>query len=319
MIVSLGDLHFRADYPWFRNSAESFLEWFETWTLNNSNNTLILLGDIVDKSINGGIVIDYIERLVNSSNFLEIYIVAGNHDFKRVNGVYQLAYDFLNRRNNVHIIREMVDIEIEDMTCLFLPHLVPTVKIPAPSKYYSDLYKSRKTKADIVFGHIQDKSFPGESVANLDKLANHICLGHIHVRVNSSYLGSVFPQNYSENGERICRIYKASGKRVAIDVQDEVLPTFLDFKTIEYGGDVVKDNALNSVYVIHNCPPDHLLDSKYDNIYIRKKYKAPVKKADVKKSSGKKTTKEYFNAFLKQSNSVYNRTSIKICREALSV
>ena len=317
MVVSIGDLHLRADHPWFRDTAESFLSFFGEWDLNNKDNTLVLLGDLVDKSKNGGIVIEYLERLASTSRFKEMIIVAGNHDFKRINEIFQLAYNFLKHKSHISIYTQLTRRSIEGVDCLILPYLTPTSKMPNPSEYYSNLHKTITKPADVVFGHIQDDKFPGEGVSNLNKLAQSICLGHIHTRFNDKYLGSMCPQNYSENGQRYTRTY--SRKTGTLEVKEVELPTFLDFKVIEYGDDVAKDNALNSVYVIHNCPPDHLLDSKYKGLYIRKKVRAATKKADVAKSSGKKNKKEYFNDFLKQSAVPLNRSTVKICREALNI
>ena len=46
-IVALGDIHFRDDHPYFMEVCENFLEWYSSWERNNSDNSLILTGDLV--------------------------------------------------------------------------------------------------------------------------------------------------------------------------------------------------------------------------------------------------------------------------------
>ena len=123
MIVVLGDIHFRSDYPWFVESAEHFLKWFDDWDLNTPNNEL--------------------------------------------------------------------DTMIQGVSCLMLPFITPTLEIPSPNKYYSDLHKTRGFISDVVFGHVQDTNFPGDAVKNIEKLSKYICLGHIHSRVHKNYVGSI--------------------------------------------------------------------------------------------------------------------------------
>ena len=320
MLVVLGDLHFRSDYPWFVESTEHFLKWFDDWNLNNSSNELLLLGDLVERPVNGGIVIDFLERLHKYTKFRKLHIVVGNHDFKRIDKVYQLAYDFLKRKKNVVIYEEKTDVVIQGMSCLILPFLPSTVEIPSPYKYYSNLYKNPKEnyKRDILFGHIQDKNFPGDSVKNLEKLADNICLGHIHSRVHKNYIGSLTPNNHSQNGQRYFRTYQKLNDKIIIMMEDP-LPNFLEFHIIKYGDDISDITSLTPVFVIHECPEENLIDSKYDNLHIKKYYRAKIREVGVKDKTSRKNTKEYFKDFIKQSSITFNRNTIKTCKEALKL
>lgn len=319
MLAVLGDLHFRADYPWFKEAAEHFLDWFENWNLNNSSNELVLLGDLVERPVNGGIVVDFLERLHTESSFRRMHIVVGNHDFKRIDKVYQLAYEFLKRKENVVIYSKKIDVVIQGMSCLMLPFLPPTPEIPSPYKYYSNLHKdpSEKYKRNILFGHIQDKNFPGDSVKHLEKLSDNICLGHIHTRVHENYIGSIVPNNYSQNGQRYFRTYQKL--KNGLTMTEDLLPVFLDFKIINYGDDVVNDDSLTSVYVIHGGPAENLMDSKYENLHIKQYCKATTRETVVKSKLVKKNTKEYFKDFVKHSDTTFNRNTIKTCKEALKI
>ncbi len=317
MLVVLGDLHLRADYPWFVESAEHFLKWFDDWDLNNQDNEIMLLGDLVERPVNGGIVVDFLERLYLYSDFKRMHIIVGNHDFKRIDKKYQLAYDFLKRKSSVSIYEKKVDVNIQRINCLLLPFITPTIDIPVPNKYYSDLYKKRGFVSDVVFGHIQDENFPGDGVKNIDKLAKYICLGHIHSRVHSNYIGSLYPNNYSQNGQRYFRTYEKLNN--SIIEEEHPLPIFLDFKIINYGDEVIKDKALTSVYVIHGGPARNLMDSKYEGLHIKQYYKATTRENKIKAKLVQRNTQEYFKDFIKHSDTTFNRNTIKICKEALEI
>ena len=317
MLIALGDIHFRADYPWFIEAAEHFLKWFDDWNLNNSSNELILLGDLVERPVNGGIVVDFLERLHQYSKFRKMHITVGNHDFKRIDKKYQLAYDFLKRKSNVEIYEKKTEVVIQGVNCLMLPFITPTLEIPSPSTYYSELHKTMDKKKDILFGHIQDENFPGEGIKNLEKLSDHICLGHIHTRVHKNYIGSIIPSNYSQNGERFYRTYQKH-RELGVVMMEESLPNFLDFHVINYGEDVTT-TSLTPVFVVHNCPMESLMDSKYKDLHIKKYYKASSRETKVQTKLVKKSTKEYFKDFMKQSSVPLNRNTIKTCKEALKI
>lgn len=318
MIIVLGDLHFRADHPWFMEAAERFLSWFEDWEENNPNNQLVLLGDLVETPTNGGIVVDYLERLYRYSKFDHIHVIVGNHDFKRIDKKYQLAYKFLERKHEVTIYNKKSEVTIQGIDCLMMPYLVSTVKMPSPNRFYSNLWKKLKEKKDIAFGHLQDinSTLPG-GIKNLDKLADKVCLGHIHTRVHYNYLGSIYPLNHGQNGQRCYRSYEIlNGILMEIDHK---LPNFLEFIIINYGDDIKPTDALVPVYVMHKCPKEGLLDSKYDGLFIRKYFKASEKNDSASDKDLRKTTAEYFTDFLKQSSMVYDRNTVKTCKSALGI
>ena len=320
MIIILGDLHLRADHPWFIEAVNHFLDWFEKWELNNPLNELVFLGDLVESPINGGIVVDFLERLEKCNRFFKLHIIVGNHDFKRIDKIYQLSYDFLKRKRNIVIYEKKTDVVIQGISCLMLPFLVPTIDIPSPYKYYSELSNNPKEnfKRDVIFGHVQDGNFPGvSSVKNLEKLSDRICLGHIHVRVHKNYLGSIFPLDYSQKGQRYFRTYEKINDTIV--EKEHNLPNFLEFKVIDYEEDIETGDALTSVYVINNCPHNNaLIDSKYSSLHIRKHYKT-ISREDTFKKISKKSTAAYFKEFIKQSTPSLNRTTVKVCKEALKI
>ena len=105
MIAILGDIHFDSSKDYFIRICNEFISWFNQWKYNHKSKELILARDLVASSLNGGIVIDFLERFYRSSRFDHIHIIEGNHDRKFIEGEPQLAYEFLRNKENVTIYR----------------------------------------------------------------------------------------------------------------------------------------------------------------------------------------------------------------------
>ena len=190
MICILGDIHFNSSKDYYRDICEAFLGWYRDWKYNESTNTLILAGDLVESAANAGIVIDWLTRLLDYSQFNHIYVCVGNHDKKIISGVPQLAYEFYKIRDNVTVLESIAHISIEGAEVLFLPYY-SGVNASGLSMhdFYSELYKTDEYSRhfDFVVGHVggPDALFEGSNdcIDNLDKLdADRLCFGHIHTR-----------------------------------------------------------------------------------------------------------------------------------------
>ena len=107
MIAILGDIHFDSSKDYFIRICNEFISWFDQWKYNCKGNELILAGDLVASSLNGGIVIDFLERFYRSSRFDHIHIIEGNHDRKFIEGEPQLAYEFLRNKEVFKIAKDM--------------------------------------------------------------------------------------------------------------------------------------------------------------------------------------------------------------------
>ena len=320
MIIALGDIHFRSDYAWFRDAIEKFLIWFKNWELNNANNILFLVGDLTHEEENGGIVLDYIERFFSYNNFKETHITIGNHDYKRIKNLYQLSYEHLNRRPNVFIYKEFILINKENINIALLPYAYPSIKNPKPFEEYSKNIKENKSNIELIFGHVTDSDLFGsaEMVKGLNKVTSNVCLGHIHQRLSKNYIGSVFPLNRKENGERYYRRYEKKDKKVIMI--EERLPDFLEFVTINYGEDPIRSDDSVIVHEILNCPAQEIIYSKYQDVYIKKYIKISKKlEYDPSESNTKSSMNKMFSEFIKDSNKSYNRNIIKRCRSVLGI
>lgn len=331
MIAILGDIHFSSSKDYFIATCESFLSWFKDWGMNSPENVLILAGDVVQSSINGGIVIDFLERFYTYSRFKEIHIVVGNHDCKITDGMHQLAYEFYRQKANVKIYDKATETIIEGQKVLCLPYYLGlNDKDQTMTECYSNIYRdpSFTNDYDLVVGHFAgpDASFPGsvDCIENLDKInTQKICLGHIHTRAAdpNKYIGSVHANSKAENDKT-----RAAWIGDDWSWDEETLPEFCEFLTVTYPDPLPKSNALVPIYTVLNCASKAVAKDKYGDIYIRKTEvglsdKTSAKKSEISRSIDsviEKTPQELFEEFAIAVKNDYSPEVIEECRKALT-
>lgn len=231
---------------------------------------------MVESALLTGTVANYLDRFINSSRFRSTHICKGNHDDKKFNGEYKLAYDFYRNRDNVYIYEKMTEVMIDGHNVLFLPYYLGTNEYNlSMSDYYSDIpwNKNLSGKYDLVVGHFcgTEAIFPGSTdyVKNLDKInAKHIILGHIHTRYLSRerYIGSVFACKKNENDyTRSAIIIDDNNNRT-----EEPLPLFNEFLSVLYPEDLPESKAIVPIYTILNCGTIPIANVRYGDIFIRR-------------------------------------------------
>lgn len=320
MIILLGDLHLNASKPYFIEVAENFLRWYKDWHLNNKDNEVIFVGDLVNTAINGGIVFTWLERLIQDSNFRHVHIVQGNHDYKKKDGVEQLAYDFYFHKPGVSVYTRKEEVEIEGKKVLMLPYYSTTIGEQPFSHYYSSLHMENK-EYDIVVGHFADDTFPfgSDVVKNTKKIkTKHLCLGHIHTRVDrSTYIGSVYANKVNETEPyRAAWIIDEAGNRT-----EELLPVFCEFVSVKFPEPLPQSKSTFkvSIYSLYNCPSEQVAVAEYGPIHIRKVVRdiATFKSKDSEEflQVDELNISELFTSFLK-SNPI-NRKVASLCLSLL--
>jgi predicted phosphodiesterase len=325
MIAILGDIHFNSSKDYWIEVSLQFLKWFENWQYNNSNNELILAGDLVHSSVNGGVVISFLEKLANASRFAKIHIVVGNHDIKRRDGIVQLAYEFLRERDNVLIYDRMQVATIQSRRVLMMPHYIPEQRETVMKMAYSNAYKVYADHYDLVVGHFLESSvFYGgsDSIENLSKLdAKHLCLGHVHNRVDPRiYIGSVFPCRHTETDTR--RAAWILLDDTACTKIEDPLPIFCEFASIRYPEAIPATAALVPIYTITNCASEAAARSVYKNIYIRKVITglgaAQSSMTDIENTAEEELNAyQLFTEFLKLQSPPLERSVVSLCRPML--
>lgn len=272
MIVILGDLHFSSAKDYFIAVGNAILEWFEAWAYNKAGNELILAGDIVHSSVNGGLVISMVEKLICSSRFDKVHIVVGNHDVKRRDGCVQLAYEFLRDRPNVVIYDRATVASIQGKKVLMLPHFMPELAEKSMPEQYSAISDTFKDRYDLTVGHFMEETMSfgaSDAIKNISKLnTKHLCLGHLHTRSDPRiYIGSVYANKVNEaDSTRAAWIIDETGQR-----SEDPLPTFCEYISVRYPDEPAKVTAKVVAYTISNCTSERLARRRYgEAIFIRK-------------------------------------------------
>ena len=327
MLVIIGDLHLSSLREHHRIIGEEFLKFYENWELNNPDNEVLFVGDLVQSAINGGVVIDFLERLYVTSRFKKIHLLKGNHDEKRRDGVLQLSYEFLRNKASVCIYDRLTITNIQGHKILMLPHYIPVDDEPPMYTYYSSLHETelKDEEFTLIAGHFmraEDAFSKNDGVANLDKLkSKYLCLGHLHTRMYPHiYIGSVYPNKINEHEpNRAAWIIDDNGEK-----SEFKLPPFAEFITVNYPDPLPKTDSLVPIYTITGCNSEKLVYAKYGKIHLRK----IVRGLDItSKKDGivihtldtkTLTSKALFREFLKAQSAPINRSTAQLCLSMLN-
>jgi len=264
-LVAIGDLHFQDNHVWDHGVCENVISYLTSASYNNSENTLVLLGDLTESHLNSGIVYEYLTRLFAGLKYKQIIIITGNHDLKRRAGKEIVPYEFLKKDPRVYI--SLIPGEekiIDNFSCLMLPHVLPSQERPSVNKFYSSLSGSY----DFIFGHVADETaamIPENQRADLSKLSGIKVLGHIHTRTSSNYIGSIYAGTVKEvDDNRAVWIFDSNKQKTEVP-----LPIFVDYQNITYPEPLRRTKAMTSVYTFYGAD-EGTIREKYGNVYIRR-------------------------------------------------
>lgn len=278
-LVRFGDIHFSALNTWNIDAGERFLKWFEKEDFGDKQDLeLCLAGDISEKDTNPGIVIDQMIRFFNlcKQKFSKTYVCLGNHDRKLYHGEEQHNCMFLRNDQDICIIEQETSLVTPNgFEVLFLPHK-KVENFVSLSKYYTDkaqelMSLSKNGIYDTIVGHFQIKSNTGKfsflEGVDISKYKTHSwSIGHIHIRIDEKYLGSVWPNNVDEQNTKLPRGYKVLDEN-KVDTHVCIPTDFLEYKTIKFGQDLESDG--NVVYTIEDAPSVKEAEEKYNSFNVR--------------------------------------------------
>lgn len=332
-IVSFGDIHFSSIQEWSYEAGEHFIEWFENTDFGPKEELEFLFaGDIGQKDVNPGKVIDQMDRLFNSASKKSkwTHIIVGNHDRKLYHNQDQHSLMFLENKGNITVYeKEEIVTSKNGFRMLLLPFQRADDVIPLTlHDYYTNYIKNIENKKfDIVAGHWQVKSAEigwASDGVDISPLTEVGCwaLGHIHTRDRKEYIGSIFPNNKDEQKTRFRRCYKEYNEKG--QCVEFPLPEFLHYGEIKYGNQVpepIKNCAM--VYTILNIGNETLAREKYPNIYIRGIEKSISANFDEISSDEeidenfKVNLKESFTEMVKETGMRIDRNTYKLCIDLL--
>lgn len=326
MLYVFGDIHLSAMNPWNEDVGENFIKWFEqfckdTASLDAGEKNILWLGDVTEKDVNPGDVVDQEYRIFKlcSDYFANTFILMGNHDLKLYKKKAQHSLKFLRNLPNVKIIESPEDIVINDTIVRCLPHI--RVEGKSLSDYYSQLVF--RTDADLTVGHWAkvDENHPNWGGVNVSNMRSKMfCLGHIHTRIEDCYTGSIFANKSTEVGPRVYKIFD-KGKEIGCGN----IPTFLDYRTVRYPED--PDTSLGNPYmtVVFDVEGVNSIQQariQYPGIYVRGTVKKKIDKEVIQnvKSSEVflyKNNLQAYNDWLKETKYPIGRRASAMISELL--
>src|SRR6056300_122291 len=212
-IALLNDTHFgcRNDSPAFIDYQNRFYdELFFPYLIENKIDTLIHLGDVVDrrKFINFNTAHNFQKKFWKRLWDLKIdtHVILGNHDTyykntNEVNSIEQLVTTF-DGKNEPWIYTGPKEVEIGGCRMLFLPWI-------CDDNYEDSIYAIDNATADICFGHLEIKGFEMHKGVVNDhglergqfKRFEKVISGHFHKKSDDGhvyYLGSQYEMTWSD-------------------------------------------------------------------------------------------------------------------------
>lgn len=208
-IALLNDTHFgcRNDSPAFIEFQNKFYnEVFFPYLQENNINTLIHLGDVVDrrKFINHNTAHNFKQVFWNKLDDMNIdtHIIIGNHDtyYKNTNVVN--AMQNLNLSKNCKVYTSAVTVEFDNLPILFIPWI-------CDDNQAESIKTIESTEAVIAMGHLEIKGFEMHNghmnehglEKSMFKRFEKVLSGHFHKKSDDGhiyYLGTQYEITWSD-------------------------------------------------------------------------------------------------------------------------
>ena len=209
-IALLNDTHFgvRNDSPAFIKYQNRFYnELFFPYLIENKIDTLIHLGDVVDrrKFINYRIAHNFQEKFWKRLYDMRIdtHIILGNHDtyYKNTNDTNSIDL-LLNEYSNINVMAEACDLTVDGRKIFMLPWI-------CSDNYEQSMERMNDTDAEICMGHLEIagfvmhrgvKSHGGLNAERFRKFGL-VYSGHYHHRNNDGhiyYLGNPYELTWAD-------------------------------------------------------------------------------------------------------------------------
>jgi len=210
-IALLNDTHFgcRNDSPAFIEYQNKFYnEVFFPYIRENNINTLIHLGDVVDrrKFINHNTAHNFKQNFWNrlEEKNIDTHIIIGNHDtyYKNTNEVNALQN--LEISKGAKVYTRTTEVEFDGLPILFIPWI-------CDDNESDSVQKINDTQATIAMGHLEVKGFEmhnghfndhGQEKA-MFKRFEKVMSGHFHKKSDDGqiyYLGTQYEMTWSDYG-----------------------------------------------------------------------------------------------------------------------
>jgi DNA repair exonuclease SbcCD nuclease subunit len=284
-ILCFGDVHFSSINAWNFQAGEHFIDWFTNEDFGNKDDIeMIFVGDIAERDVNPGNVVDQMWRLFSSasSKAKAVYVVCGNHDKKLYHDIEQHSLKFLTNLPNVYVFEKETELVTENgYNVLVLPWQAKSAEGITLHDYYNKLSENYKDKTyDIVTGHwnIKETTGPAWAQDGVDLTNYHAkcyAIGHIHLRLRDEYIGSIFPNSIAEQNDSYPRGYKVYENGTESFIR---IPRFLKYVTLKLGEELPEeDKNCAYSYIITDCNTEVEAKERYPNINIKGIERVPTR------------------------------------------
>lgn len=298
-LVVVGDLHAREKEPYY-SQWRDFMSWLFESEHNNSNNQLLLLGDLVESiSVQHELLETYVDYFSNHSKFEKVFILTGNHDRTLDSNLLSIFRPI----KNVEVIDTYKSEKIGECECLFLPHI--------EHKLIETYSKLENKHYDYCFHHIEDETQHfGKKYVDLSYLTidNYLC-GHIHTETVSHgghFLGSPTYNSLNEKDKTpIIAIVNLETKKYEL----VKVPITISYLSVSYPNDIEIPKTKYGIFTIHdsidkeqsiNFYIKQAKEKKF-NFYARRVHSKKIKNDKLDESSNdyikEKTLIEHFNEY----------------------
>jgi calcineurin-like phosphoesterase family protein len=323
----IGDIHFSSMNEWSEEIGDLFIQWFDSLVVA-PDSELILLGDLTEKDVNSGNVIHQLEKFFNicQRKFRKTYAVVGNHDKKLFKNRPQISFIYAKEKKGIQIVDDLsVITTMNGFKILFMPFI--RVEEDTLNEFYSNLPEEYYTDSyDLVVGHFNKKSDCSifmQDGADITKLKyKHIMLGHIHIRWDKDYLGSVWAQKISEIDPVNPRIigvlsHDATGEPVRSEI---AIPEFVKYVDVKYPEPIpIEEAGKVYIYTAVGCPNKGLAESCYRGKHIRGVSNVKIDQNGGVDTQGGSDTTFSFTNFNEAFGAMIKEQKLRISRPAFAI
>lgn len=251
-IICVGDIHAKNKEP-YRSSINNF---FKDLLDNYKDETIIFLGDLFDSSSpHKEIESEIISHL---KKLYKVFILTGNHDYSKRMGN---SLDPLDEFENISIIKEVTELNIEDMKCLFLPFKYTDMK---------EEYEELEGFYDLIFTHITPPECAfGDEGINLKLKCRYFVHGHTHIQKDFKtkdsihhVLGVPIATRHGEDKQDF-RMMEITDKNKYRFIHVE---KYFEYEEVIFGND---PKSRNNILNIVDAPDIKSVFDRYKDYYIR--------------------------------------------------
>jgi len=224
----------------YHDVVYKLFEEIKEFCVKNKIDTIVHCGDFFDEKKSLNTKTQYVaHQIAQLLKGIKIYIIVGNHDIYYKDSIIPTSLDLLKNYKGITIVYDVTYLT-KDIV------MVPWGKVPDKSTKY-------------CFGHFEfvhfkmNSSYECQSGINFNEKPwvdfEHIYSGHFHTpstRENITYLGSAYPQTFSDVNSP--RGYYVWDNGIQEFIEFQYAPKFVEIKTDNIDESKIKGNIVKLIF-----------------------------------------------------------------------